>query len=131
MRFKGRLELEQGMKQYEIVPFVNLVFLLLLFVIFSLIFQSGPGTRIKLPRNTAGTVSSVENLEILVTSDSTVYFNGDALSSAGLETVLKQAANRNQPLLLKADKSVALNKISQIWDKARECGIRQINILTD
>jgi len=131
MRFKGRLELEQGMKQFEIVPLVNLVFLLLLFVIFSLILQTGPGTRVKLPRNTAGAISKLENLEVLITADNNVYFNGMALSPAGLESVLKEAAKRGQPLLIKADKNIALNKVSRIWDKARECGIAQVNILTD
>jgi biopolymer transport protein ExbD len=131
MRFKGRMELEDGVRQPELIPFISLVLLLLLFVIFSLIFQSGPGTRIKLPKSTAGALGIPENLEILIASDSSVYFDGNALSPAGLESVFKEAAARKQAILIKANKGVALNKVSRVWDKARECGIKQINILTD
>jgi len=131
MRLKGRLDLEHGIKQFEIIPLINIIFLLLLFIIFSLIFQSGPGTRVKLPKSAVGRVIKNENIELLITADNSVYFYGDALTASGLDTVLKEAAKRNHPVLIKADKSVALNKITQIWDKARSAGIIQVNILSN
>jgi len=131
MRLKGRLDLEHGIKQFEIIPLINIIFLLLLFIIFSLLFQGGPGTRVKLPKSAVGSSLRNENIELLITADNSVYFYGDSLTASGLDTILKEAAKRNQFVLIKADKSVALNKITQIWDKARSAGITQVNILSN
>ena len=131
MRFKGRLDLEQGIKQFEIIPLINIIFLLLLFIIFSLIFQSGPGLRVKLPKSASGSILKSEFIEILITADNSVYFYGDSVTSVGLDTILKEAAKRRQALLIKADKGVALSKVSHIWDRARLAGITQVNMLSN
>jgi biopolymer transport protein ExbD len=45
--------------------------------------------------------------------------------------LLKQAAKRNQSILIKADKRALLGRVVEIWDTARDLGINQINIATN
>jgi biopolymer transport protein ExbD len=48
-----------------------------------------------------------------------------------LKASLKQAAKRNQTMLIKADRRASLGRVVEIWDMARDTGVTQINIATN
>ena len=50
MHFKGKMELEQGLKQIYIAPLINIVFLLLLFFMLFSGFITQPSMQINLPK---------------------------------------------------------------------------------
>jgi biopolymer transport protein ExbD len=131
MRLKGRMELEHGLKQIDIVPLINIVFLLLIFFMLTSNFVIQPGIKVNLPRAVTSEVVKPKNIEILVTSGNATYLNGREVSVQELKTVLQQAAKRNQTILIKADRLASLGNIVEIWDLARDLGVSQINIATN
>jgi len=131
MRFKGRMELEYGLKQIDIAPLIDIVFQLLIFFMLTSSFIMQPGIKVNLPKAVTSEVVKFENIEILITGENVTYLNGRVVTMRELETLLKQAAKREQTILIKADKRASLGRVVEIWDLARDLGISQINIATN
>jgi biopolymer transport protein ExbD len=131
MRFKGRMELEHGLKQIDIAPLIDVVFQLLIFFMLTSSFVMQPGIKVNLPKAVTSEVVKFENTEILVTSEGLTYLNGKIVTTQELKSFLKQIAKRNQSILIKADRRASLGRVVEIWDMARDLGITQINIATN
>jgi len=130
MRFKGKMEVEHGLKQMDIVPLINVIFLLLIF--FMLTFSSvvQPGIKVNLPKALTSEAVRYENIELLISADDNIYLNGRVLKSDDLKNFLNQVSKRSQSLLIKADRRVAFSRVVEVWDIARGSGIAQVNIAT-
>ena len=131
MRFKRHMELEHGLKQIDIAPLIDIVFQLLIFFMLTSSFVIQPGIKVNLPKAVTSEVVKFENIDILVTSENVTYLNGKVVTTSELKTLLKQAAKRNQTILIKADRRASLGRVVEVWDLARELGITQINIATN
>ena len=131
MRFKGRMELEHGLKQIDIAPLIDIVFQLLIFFMLTSSFVMQPGIKVNLPKAVTSEVVKFENIDILITSENVTYLNGKVVTTSELKTLLKQVASRDQTILIKADKRASLGRVVEIWDMARDLGITQINIATN
>ena len=131
MHFKRHIELEHGVRPIDVLPLINVLFLLLIFFMFSSQLVTQSGIRVKLPRAVTSEVVRYENIEIILSGGDIVYFNGKVITIPQLEMLVKQAASRHQSVLIKADKDVSLGKIVEIWDMCRNLGVSQVNIATN
>jgi len=131
MHFKGRMQLEHGLKQIDIVPLINIIFLLLLFLMFLPTLVNQAGIRINLPKAVTSVAVKNSIIEIIVNAQDLVFLNGKPVNTDDLNKFFKAAAKREQAVLIKADKSASLGKLVAIWDLARDAGITQINIATN
>jgi biopolymer transport protein ExbD len=131
MHFKRHMELEHGLKQIDIAPLIDVIFQLLIFFMLTSSFIVQPGIRVNLPKAVTSEVVKYENVEIIVSGENVTYFNGKVTTTAELNKLLKQAAKRNQSVLIKADRSASLGRVVEIWDMCRDLGITQINIATN
>ena len=131
MRFKGRMELEHGLKQIDIAPLIDIVFQLFIFFMLTSSFVIQPGIKVNLPKALTSEVVKLENVEILVTSENVVYLNGGVVNTQELKSVLKISGKKAQTILIKADKRASLGRVVEIWDLARDMGVTQINIATN
>jgi len=125
------MELEHGLKQIDIAPMIDVVFLLLIFFMLTSGFILQPGISVSLPKAFTSEVIKPDNIEIMVTSENVTYFNAKIVSFEELKALLSQAAKRNSSILIKADKRVSLGRIVEVWDLARSFKITQINIATN
>ena len=131
MKFRRHMKLEHGLRQIDIAPLIDVVFQLLIFFMLTSSFVMQPGIKVNLPKAVTSDVVKSENIEILVSSESVTYFNAKVITSQELKSLLKQAAKREQSVLIKADKRASLGRVVEIWDTARDLGIKQINIATN
>lgn len=131
MRFKGRMELEHGLKQIDIAPLIDIVFQLLIFFMLTSSFVIQPGIKVNLPNAVTSEVIKSENVEIIVSSESVTYLNGKVVTMQELRNLFKAVAKRKQTILIRADKRASLGKVVEIWDFARDSGVSQINIATN
>ena len=130
MRFKGRMELEHGLKQIDIAPLIDMVFQLLIFFMLTSSFVMQPGIKVNLPKAITSEVVNQENIEVVVSAENVIYLNGKVLTLQELNSLLNQVAKRKQPILIKADKRASLGRVVEIWDMCRDLGITQTNIAT-
>lgn len=131
MRFKGRMELEHGLKQIDIAPLIDIVFQLLIFFMLTSSFVMQPGITVNLPKAVTSEVVTPESIEILVSAENVTYLNGRVVTTQELKSALREAAKRNQAILIKSDKRASLGRVVEIWDTARDLGLKQINIATN
>jgi len=131
MYFKGRMELEHGLKQIDIAPLIDIVFQLLIFFMLTSTFVMQAGVKVNLPKAVTSEAVKYENVEILITGENVIYLSNKVLNLQELKAFFKQLSKRNQMILLKADKHASLGRVVEIWDMAREAGITQINIATN
>jgi len=131
MRFKGRLELEHGLKQIDIAPLIDIVFQLLIFFMLTSSFVVQPGIKVKLPKAVTSEAVKFDNVEVIVSGENIVYLNGKIVTTKELKKMLKQIAQRDQAILIKSDRRATLGRVVEIWDMCREAGIKQLNIATN
>jgi len=131
MRFKRHMELEHGLKQIDIAPLIDVVFQLLIFFMLTSSFIMQPGIKVNLPKAVTSEAVQPENIEIMVSGENVIYLNGKVVTSQELNGLFKQVAQRNQPILIKADKRASLGRVVEIWDLGRDLGVSQINIATN
>lgn len=125
------MELEHGLKQIDIAPLIDIVFQLLIFFMLTSSFIIQPGIKVNLPKAVTSETVTPENIEIVVSSENVAYLNGKVVTAQELKKFLKEAAKRNQTILIKSDKRASLGRVVEIWDTARDLGIVQINIATN
>ena len=128
MKFKRNIYIEDV--QPDILPFINCIFLLLIFFLLTsnFIFQSG--IKISLPRAVTSEVLQENTAIIIITSDNRFYLNQTPVTLIELKSKLEKMSAL-EPILIKADREVILSKIVNIWDFCRSIGIKQVNIATN
>jgi len=125
------MEFEHGLRQIDIAPLIDMIFQLLIFFMLTSSFIMQPGIKVNLPKAVTSEVVKQDNIEIVVSSENVTYLNGKVVTSKELKDLLKQAAKRSQPILIKADRRSSLGRVVEIWDMGRDLGITQINIATN
>lgn len=128
MRFKQRVRLETGLKQIEITPLIDCVFLLLVFFMLTSNFIVVPGISIKLPKVSAPEMIETKMIAVTVSSEDIVYVENKVLTYKELERYLKKTGPKS--IFIKADKDASLGVIVGIWDICKRLGIEKINVAT-
>ncbi len=128
MRFERNLKIEDT--RLDMVPLLNCIFLLLIFVLLTPAFVLQPGIKISLPKAVTSEVVQENTIVITITSDNRFYLNEVPVTFLELKSKLERAAG-SEPVLIKADRDVALSKVVNIWDFCRGIGMKQVNIATN
>ena len=131
MKFQRQAKLASGLHPINIVPMVNVIFLILMFSCLSPWLTSRPGIRVHLPRAITSDVIKDENLVIIVTGEDLVYFNKSIATIKELKTSLSKKNNRQLSVLIKADRRASVGRIVDVWNVCRAMGIERINIATN
>ncbi len=131
MKFKGRMELEHGLKQIDIAPLIDMVFQLLIFFMLTSSFVMQPGIKVNLPKAVTSEILKYENLELMVSGENVVYLNNKVVTLAELKNLLKQASKKSSSIIIKADRHASLGRVVEIWDMCRDSGVTQVNIATN
>jgi len=130
MRFKRHMELEHGLKQIDIAPLIDMVFLLLIFFMLTSSFVIQPSIKVNLPKAATSEAVKLQNLEIIISSENITYLNGRVITPQEINKLLKQVAAKDTSILIKADRRASLGRVVEIWDICRDLGIAQVNIAT-
>jgi biopolymer transport protein ExbD len=128
MRFKRRLILETGLKQIEITPLIDCIFLLLIFFMLTSNFVVAPGITIKLPKASSSETVETKTLTVAVSSEDIIYVDQKAVTFGELDAQLEGFSGK--PVFIKSDRDASLGVVVRIWDACRQHGIEKISIAT-
>ena len=131
MRFKHRIKLEHGPVAMDIVPFINVIFLLFTFFILLPLLTSPSEIQVKLPKAVTSDVIKEENYVITISSENVIYLNNKVVTLQELGSALKKAKAGNNPILIKSDRRASVSRMVDVWDLGRNLGIEKINIATN
>ena len=131
MRFKQHMKLEHGLKQIDIAPLIDVVFLLLIFFMLTSPFAVQSGINVKLPKAVTSDVIRTENVNITITSENVIYLNEKVATLKELREVLANPKMKNNLILIKADRRASVGRVVDVWDMCRNLGIEKLNIATN
>ena len=128
MKFKHRMTVELGLKQIEITPLIDCVFLLLIFFMLTSNFIIIHGINVKLPKAESAEAIDSKTVTIVVSSEDIIYIADKALTHKELEGYLQ--SRKFESIFIKADEDASLGIVTQIWDVCRRLEIEKIGIAT-
>jgi len=119
--------------EINLTPLIDVVFLLLIFFMVTTSFRDEGQLRLQLPEADAETVSvaEIEFVEVVVDRAGRFYVNAQVVTSSDLDT-LKQAlvgvvgADRELPVLIKADAQAQHQAVMRVLDAAGQLGLTQV-----
>ena len=109
----------------------DIVFLLLIFFLLSSTFILQTGIKVELPQTTVGEPSADRTLVLSIASDGSVYLNADLVSRPQLVATLRQRlVSREQIVILRADRSLSLDRVVEVMNVAKTAGASRFLIAT-
>lgn len=128
MKFKRHKRKEFGLTQIDIVPFVNCIFLLFIFFMFTSAVNAIPGVNVKLPKTITSQDINPWVLTILISRENQIYVDESLRDIKDIEELLKKG--KYNAIFIRADKDANLGTIQNIWGICKKLGIERIGIAT-
>ena len=128
MKFRKSARVEAGLRQIDIAPLIDCIFLLLIFFMLTSSFIVIPGVNVKLPKALAPEEIDVQSLTVVISSEDIVYLEGKPLTVKEVENFIKEG--KFASIFIKADRDASLGVVVEIWDVCKRFGIEKIGIAT-
>ena len=117
--------------EINVIPLIDVLFILLLFFIVTTVFVDETGIEIEKPR--AATQSDIERDCILIgiTPGGQVYYSGREIGVAGVRSVIaKLAHDKDKPVIIQADKGTPTETTVAVLDEAKLGGAAKVYVST-
>lgn len=113
----------------DIVPMIDVMFILVVFFMLSTTFRSEPaGIQVDLPKAVTGVVQEQAELRITVNEQGAMFVNGVSAGADQLREQVRQAVavRPDTIIIVSADRKVAYDYVVRAMDLAREGGAYRI-----
>lgn len=125
---------KNGPGEVNLTPMIDIIFnLLIFFLIVAVISQKG--LNLTLPETSTAEKRPEKSLEITVTADKRILFDGEEVAEGDIERRLRDEKNKAEgekadTILLKADVEAPFGKFVVVMDTARKVGLTNLVIAT-
>lgn len=130
MNFKRHYKLEYGLSGMDIVAFINVMFLLVLFIMVSAYITVPTEMPVGLPKTVTSDVIKDENITITITGENILYFNRQVVTLKELTQRLQSFKGQDHLVLIKADRQASVGRIVDLWNLCRQLGMEKVNVTT-
>jgi biopolymer transport protein ExbD len=115
----------------DVVPMVDCMLVLVIFLVVSSVFVEDPGIEVEKP-DVSGTGGVTQNaLLIAISADDRIFFDGQEIRVEQVATMLKQASlGQEAPLIVRADKAASHGMFAYVYAEAKNAGIDKILFAT-
>lgn len=130
MKFKTSNE---PLSMFSYSSLTDIVMLLLIFFLLSSQFVIQTGVKVKLPGSKTNEQTAPANLVVAITADGIIYAGDEQVSIEALPASLEKLKvnDKNQDLIIRADKSVAVEIVIKVIDAAKAVNIEKFTIQTE
>jgi len=124
---RGRFEVTH----IDMVPMVDCVMVLVIFLMISSAFINDPGIEVEKP-DVSGSISAEQSaLLIAISADNRIYFDGQEIRADQVAGLIKQAAAGRFPtLIIRGDRSSNLGVFAAVYSEAKRSGIQHVEFAT-
>lgn len=126
MKFKKRVAIDVGLRQIDIAPLIDCMFLLLIFFMLTSSFIPIAGINIRLPKTLTLEEVDARTLTIAISSEDIIYLEDKPLTVKEAENVIEKRSYNF--ILIKADKDASVGAVVGVWDMCKRLGIERIGI---
>ena len=129
MEFAGRKPLSDGI---NMVPLINIVFLLLIFFMLSSTLVTPDQFNVDLPESEQGRPAGSQPIVVLISADGGFAINNETLALGELEPRLAglRAADPAAGIVVKADARATAAAVVNVLRRARAAGIERVALAT-
>ncbi len=119
--------------QAPLTSLIDIVFLLLIYFLLTTNFMVDEGIQVKLPQANATSPQTEEEITIYVDSTGKVFMDNRAVPLNELFMIVKGKLGEKAgiPVVIKADKSVMLDKAVRVMDVAKAAGADRLVLATE
>lgn len=126
-------ENDEPISDINIVPFVDIILVVLIIFMITTPFIVKPGININLPKAASGEETAPSQLNVSVSADGKTYINGkpatdEEISQSAKEGVLKRP---DMQAIIAADKDVPHGRVITVIDLVKSAGIVKFAITID
>lgn len=119
--------------QAPLTSLIDIVFLLLIYFLLTTNFMVDEGIQVKLPQANATSPQTEKEITIYVDSTGKAFIDNRVISLDELFTMVKEKIGEKAgiPVVIKADKSVMLNKAVRVMDVVKAAGADRLVLATE
>jgi biopolymer transport protein ExbD len=118
----------------EMLPLIDIVFLLLVFFIYAMLSMAvHRGLPVLLPTSVSAKIDKELIVSVTIKSDETIYVDKEQIGLNDLASFLKTKAETDKDvgILLFADRSLSYQKLFQVLDQIKMAGIHRISLQSE
>ncbi|MBN1961810.1 MAG: biopolymer transporter ExbD [Deltaproteobacteria bacterium] len=117
---------DEPIASINIIPFVDIVLVLLIIFMLTSAAIIKASFEVKLPRAAAAGEAITSTLNVVVTSESKLFLNGDETDIENLAQEVRQQAQNNPELqaVIAADQGCAYGKVINVIDIVKQGGVK-------
>lgn len=135
MKIRSRLNPNTPRKNLidPVLPLINVVFLLLIFVMMMSRIEGNDGFDVNPPQSASEAPAGQRDHILVLSKDGEVTINGQAMEKVGLARFAEEflANFPEETLKIKADKQVDATRLITLMEDLRRLGIEQLTLLTE
>ncbi|MEC4727652.1 biopolymer transporter ExbD [Shewanella sp. D64] len=131
MRSSLQQRLEQQQQHIDLSPLLDVVFILLIFFIVTTVFVKETGVEVDKPQAISTQKLARNVIMLAITNAGEVMYDGNNIGVAGVRNTVGQLlVQRQQPVVIQADKQVPTELLVQVLDESKLAGAATVNIAT-
>ncbi len=120
---------EKGFETINVIPFIDIMLVLLTIVLTTATFIANGTIPVNLPKAEHGFAGG-QGLKVEINQAGGIFFDGTEVSAVSLRTALA-AENRQTPMIIRADRAVALQSFVDVLSIVRELGFANMSLQTE
>jgi biopolymer transport protein ExbD len=115
----------------DVVPMVDCMLVLVIFLLVSSVFVATPGVEVQRPDVSGGEMVDSSVLLVAITADDRIFFDGQEIRIDQVAPLVKQASlSSDQALIIQADKRTSHGMFAQVYAEAKRAGILNVQFAT-
>lgn len=121
---------EKGFDYINVIPFVDIMLVLLTIVLTTSTFIATGGIAVNLPKASRSSQETLKVRTIEIDGKGTIYFTGGPITIPELREALKPI-DRNSPFLIRADRDLQLQTFVDVLDMVKNSGFQKVSLQTE
>jgi len=121
---------EKGFDYINIIPFVDIMLVLLTIVLTTSTFIAVGSIPVELPRATKNNNEALRTQTIEIDNGGGIYINAKPVTLDELRCLIK-TRDRDVPILIRADRKIALQVFVDVLDSVKTLGFRKVSLQTE
>ena len=117
----------------DLIPMINIVFLLLIFFMLTATTPSKEGTKVELPKARTGEKSNKQYVNVTIDKKGTLQLEGDTITFDALPAQLEKKVNgqKNIVISIHADKVIEFELFGKVIALAKQAGAEDFILATE
>jgi biopolymer transport protein ExbD len=121
---------ESGFESINIIPLVDVMLVLLTIVLTTSTFIAVGAIPVQLPKAESSTTAPLQTATVEIDKQGLLYLNAQLASLAELRRDLIQI-EKETPIMIRADKSIALEIFVEVMDLVKGLGFTKVSLQTE